>query len=114
MRKPARDAVAVVAVFLVAAAALIGWLYSLGAIPEGPDWQLPGVRAALIVMGLSFLLMVGLNLWEIKRNDFRWHRDPVAALVILVLLWLIIWPVYSSALTSAAHARMNHARHQQR
>jgi uncharacterized membrane protein YozB (DUF420 family) len=74
------------------------------------DRWLPGVWQSLALMSFSSLVFLLMNLWLVNRGKFRWHVEGIASALVLVFCGLVLFPVYTTAVNSAAHARRSHRR----
>jgi uncharacterized membrane protein YozB (DUF420 family) len=92
MQKSARDVVILISVFLIGTGLLIAWVYSTGLLPRAADWQRRDVWVVFTMLAVAETLFLGLNVWAIRRGEFRWYREGVVTMVILMILCLILFP----------------------
>src|SRR5437667_1082723 len=103
MRKPTRDAVLVIGLFLLATGLLVAWIADFASLKWlVEDWQRGGVLCVVVCYGLTILGFLGLNLMAIRRGELRWYREPVISLIILFIIFSILVPVLFQARDSWA------------
>jgi uncharacterized membrane protein YozB (DUF420 family) len=92
MRKPVGDAVFMISVFLIGTGLVFALAYSVGLLPRRLDTMWTGAWIVLTWLTASEIVLLGLNVWAIKRGEFRWCREGVVTAIILIILCLIIFP----------------------
>jgi branched-subunit amino acid transport protein len=52
-----------------------------------------GRQVVYLVFGCSAIAFLLLNLWAIKRREFKWYREGLISLAILAVLGALLFPV---------------------
>jgi hypothetical protein len=104
MRKPVRDAAFMIGVFLIGTGLLFAWAYSVGLLPRSLDAIRPDTWIPLTLLCASEIILLGSNVWAIKRGEFRWYREGMVTAIILIILCLIIFPALPAARMESAHS----------
>jgi hypothetical protein len=96
MNRPVRDAAALVTAFVIGTSLLIYGLHSVGLVPKLANWP-HEEWDRLGFLALSEVFLLTRNLRSLRRGEFRWYREPVVTVILLILLTLLILPVWGTS-----------------
>jgi hypothetical protein len=95
MNRAQRDTLLLISLFLVETGLPLGWAYFEGMVTPPINWQPRGLWSVLAFLALSELWLFTLNMWAIRRGEFRWRREGVVTTVLIAHLVLITLPLLS-------------------
>ena len=81
-------------VILAAAVLISNWVYRTPRVVPGRAGRLTDKSCVVLgaaVVGFSVVVMILVNLCEMRRGDFRWYREGLFTLMVWVILAFLWW-----------------------
>lgn len=92
MNSAVRDTVLLICLLLIESVLPFAWAYSEGMMTRLEYWPQRGVWGIFAFLAFADMVLLALNLWGIRRGEFRWWREGVVTAILVMILVLIVLP----------------------